>query len=108
MEPLLNNDPTEPMLGSQNSGKLQKELRARYAKLETSYRWRIIFYLNVFLACVSFSIILPSLWPYLQHFGVDENFLALVLGIYSFGEFVGAIIWGYIYNATSMKMSIYS
>ena len=60
------------------------------------------------MACVSFSIILPSLWPYLESFEADENFLAFVLFIYSFGEFVGAIVWGYIYNATSMKFSLYS
>jgi ceroid-lipofuscinosis MFS transporter 7 len=84
------------------------ELVEQYKKLEHSYSWKIIFYLNVFLACVSFSIVLPSLWPYLQRFDADENFLAAVLAIYSIGEFLGSIIWGYIYNASSMKFSLYS
>lgn len=41
-------------------------------------------------------------------FDADENFLAFVLFIYSFGEFFGAIGWGYVYNASSMKFSLYS
>ena len=40
--------------------------KERFKKLEYAYSWRINFYINVFFACVSFSIILPSLWPYLQ------------------------------------------
>ena len=40
--------------------------KERFKKLEYAYSWRVNFYINVFFACVSFSIILPSLWPYLQ------------------------------------------
>jgi len=97
------------MLGSKNYTSTEyQRLKDKYRKLETSYRWKAIFYMNVFLACVSFSIVLPSLWPYLQRFEADENFLALVLAIYSIGEFIGSIIWGYIYNASSMKFSMYT
>ena len=35
-------------------------------KMESAWSWKAIFLVNVFLACVSFSIVLPSLWPYLQ------------------------------------------
>lgn len=109
MDNSIQNDPTEPMLGPKNIGSEEfHRLKERYRKLEYSYSWKAIFYLNVFLACVSFSIVLPSLWPYLQRFDADENFLALVLAIYSIGEFFGAIIWGYIYNASSMKFSLYT
>ena len=51
---------------------------------------------------------LPSLWPYLQRLNGDENFLALAVFIYSLGEFVGSIVWGYVYNSTSMKFSLLS
>ena len=111
MDTSIQNDPTEPFLnGKVNAATSQRDpiLQEKYKKLEYSYSWRIIFYLNVFLACVSFSIVLPSLWPYLQRFDADENFLALVLAIYSIGEFLGSIIWGYIYNASSMKFSLYT
>jgi ceroid-lipofuscinosis MFS transporter 7 len=109
MDNSIQNDPTEPMLGSKNYTSTEyQRLKDKYRKLETSYRWKAIFYMNVFLACVSFSIVLPSLWPYLQRFDADENFLALVLAIYSIGEFLGSIIWGYIYNASSMKFSMYT
>lgn len=83
-------------------------LKKKYDKVSDGVGWRLVFYFNVFMACVSFSIILPSLWPYLEMFDADENFLAFVLFIYSFGEFIGAIAWGYIYNASSMKFSLYS
>ena len=110
MDSSIQNDPREPFLktGINSSSMRDSELIEQYRKLEHSYSWKIIFYLNVFLACVSFSIVLPSLWPYLQRFDADENFLAAVLAIYSIGEFLGSIIWGYIYNASSMKFSLYS
>ncbi|CAI2364145.1 unnamed protein product [Moneuplotes crassus] len=111
MENSIQNDIEEPFLnGKVNSTTVERDpvLIQKYKKLEHSYSWKIIFYLNVFLACVSFSIVLPSLWPYLQRFGVDENFLALVLAIYSIGEFLGSILWGYIYNASTMKFSLYT
>eukprot|EP00340_Litonotus_pictus_P002924 CAMPEP_0170513590 /NCGR_PEP_ID=MMETSP0209-20121228/104_1 /TAXON_ID=665100 ORGANISM="Litonotus pictus, Strain P1" /NCGR_SAMPLE_ID=MMETSP0209 /ASSEMBLY_ACC=CAM_ASM_000301 /LENGTH=242 /DNA_ID=CAMNT_0010797343 /DNA_START=1 /DNA_END=725 /DNA_ORIENTATION=+ len=79
-----------------------------YKKIEKSSKWRIVFLMNVFLACVSFSIVLPTLWPYLLRFGCDETFLASVLAIYSIGEFFGAIIWGYVYNKFSATTSLYS
>ena len=44
----------------------------------------------------------------MQRFHADENFLAAVLAIYSIGEFLGSILWGYIYNASSMKFSMYT
>lgn len=111
MDTSIQNDINEPFLnGKVNSTTDQRDPRLveKYRKLEHSYSWKIIFYLNVFLACVSFSIVLPSLWPYLQRFEADENFLALVLAIYSIGEFLGSIVWGYVYNASSMKFSLYT
>lgn len=109
MDTSIENDVTEPMLGKSHINSDEHDrLKKKYEKIELSYGWRMIFYLNVFLACISFSIVLPSLWPYLERFEADENFLALVLAIYSIGEFFGAIIWGYIYNASSMKFSLYT
>lgn len=109
MDTSIENDPNEPMLGRKNMNATEYlRLKEKYSKLEHSYSWKAMFYINVFLACVSFSIVLPSLWPYLQRFDADENFLALVLAIYSVGEFLGSILWGYVYNASSMKFSLYT
>lgn len=35
-------------------------------RMQSDWGWKAVFLVNVFLACVSFSIVLPSLWPYLQ------------------------------------------
>ncbi|CAI2363709.1 unnamed protein product [Moneuplotes crassus] len=111
MNDSIQNELETPFLnGKVNSTTVERDLQLvkMYKELEHSYSWKIIFYMNVFLACVSFSIVLPSLWPYLQRFGADENFLAMVLAIYSIGEFLGSIIWGYVHNASSMKFSLYT
>jgi len=84
------------------------DIQERYEAQMSSWGWKLVFLVNVFLACVSFSIVLPSLWPYLETFNQNENFLALVLAMYSIGEFLGSIIWGYIYDATSMRFSLVS
>lgn len=109
MDSSIQNDPTEPFLNGKLTGSgRDPELEEKYRKLEYSYTWKSIFYLNVFLACASFSIVLPSLWPYLQRFEADETFLASVLAIFSIGEFLGSITWGYIYNSHSMRFSLYT
>jgi len=58
-----------------------------------------LFYFNVFFACVSFSIIMPSLAPYLTRVGAeDPQYLAWVVCIYSIGEMVGSLLFGWFYN----------
>lgn len=59
-----------------------------------SFRSRSTLLSTVFLACVSFAIVMPSLWPYLQQLGADKRFLALVVSFYSVGEGIGAILFG--------------
>ncbi|CAN8067944.1 unnamed protein product, partial [Agarophyton chilense] len=53
---------------------------------------------TVFLPCVSFAIVLPSLWPYLQRLGAQESFLAYVVAIYSVGEGLGAMLFGWLFS----------
>ena len=58
----------EESLLDKNNKNLSAEEQREYnewAKMEMAFSWRFIFLINVFLACVSFSIVLPSLWPYL-------------------------------------------
>mmetsp|Transcript_11099 Transcript_11099/g.22109 ORF Transcript_11099/g.22109 Transcript_11099/m.22109 type:complete len:490 (+) Transcript_11099:185-1654(+) len=60
--------------------------------------WRILFYVNVFFSCVSFSIILPSLQPYLARNGASSYFYGSTVAVYSVGEMVGAMLFGKVYE----------
>ena len=60
--------------------------------LSTSSRYAL--FLSVFLSCISFSIVLPTLWPYLHTLHSSQSFLAWVVSIYSVGEAIGAILFG--------------
>jgi len=60
--------------------------------------WRLLFYVNVFFSCASFSIILPSLEPYLARNGATPYFYGLTVAVYSVGEMVGAIVFGKVYE----------
>jgi hypothetical protein len=60
------------------------------------------FFVNIFLACASFSIAMPSLSPYILEMGVPLAFLPWVVSIYSLGEMLGSVAIGYLYEyATS-------
>ena len=63
-----------------------------------SYNFLFLFYINVFFSCVSFSIVMPSLWPYIERHNGSEYLFALALFIYSLGELLGALIFGYMHN----------
>ena len=82
-----------------------------YTELQESTSWRKnygflnFFYVNIFFACVSFSIVMPSIWKYIEREGGDEYFLALVLLIYSLGEFAGSLFFGYLHNYCTTKSS---
>mmetsp|Transcript_1441 Transcript_1441/g.2519 ORF Transcript_1441/g.2519 Transcript_1441/m.2519 type:complete len:476 (-) Transcript_1441:114-1541(-) len=73
-------------------------------KEDPTLRWRILFYVNVFFSCVSFSIILPSLQPYLSRNGASAYFYGSTVAIYSVGEMIGAILFGKVYE----RMTVYS
>jgi MFS family permease len=100
MEPEFSKSSKEPLVGSQPKREVPSH--------ENEWGWRVIFLVNVFLACVSFSIVLPSLWPYLETFKQNENFLASVLAMYSIGEFIGSVIWGYVFDKASMRTSLWT
>lgn len=68
------------------------------ALVDDSQSWRLLFYVNVFFSCVSFSIILPSLQPYLARNGAGPYFYGLVVAIYSVGEMIGAVAFGKVFE----------
>lgn len=56
-------------------------------------RSKVAIYSTVFLSCISFSIVLPTLWPYLHWEGGTSGYLALVVATYSVGEASGALLF---------------
>uniref|UniRef100_A0A3B4U9T9 Major facilitator superfamily domain containing 8 n=1 Tax=Seriola dumerili TaxID=41447 RepID=A0A3B4U9T9_SERDU len=63
-----------------------------------NYRWRSIrvMYFTMFLSSVGFTIVITSLWPYLQKIDDSANasFLGWVVAAYSLGQMVASPIFG--------------
>ena len=74
----------------------------------SKYSFTSIFYTNVFISCVCFSIVMPSIYPYVIKHGGDEWFFAACLFIYSLGELIGALGFGYLHNYTKTKIVFYT
>lgn len=59
--------------------------------------------LTVFLSSMGFTVVLPTLYFYLEYITGDEHlsaastqqFLGLVVGVYSVGQFVGSLFFGF-------------
>ena len=68
--------------------------------------WQAIFFYNVFMACVSFSIVMPSLFLYLDSMGATETFYALVVASYSVGEAIGSIALGSLSTYAGIKPTL--
>jgi MFS transporter, ceroid-lipofuscinosis neuronal protein 7 len=60
------------------------------------WQWKAVLFVSVFLSCVSFSVVMPSLWPYLRSLGSNKRFLAWVVAAYSIGEAIGAVLFGWL------------
>ena len=89
--------------------------REYYDKLADKQGWKRVFNINVFIACVSFSIVLPSLWPYLliitnpvtdEEVNYAMMFLAYIFAVYSVGEFIGTLLGGALYRCCSAKCAL--
>jgi hypothetical protein len=62
------------------------------------HSWLVPFFVNIFLACASFSIVMPSLAPYLLQIGAPLSFLPWVVSSYSIGEMIGSAAIGLFYE----------
>ena len=60
--------------------------------------WLLPFFVNIFLACASFSIVMPSLAPYILDIGAPLAFLPWVVSSYSVGEMFGSVAIGHYYE----------
>ena len=83
---------SEPLLGS--------------APAKQLVPWQIIFYINVLLACVSFSIVMPTLYLYLDGMGASKAFYALVVAAFSVGEAIGSVTLGALSNYLGTKRTL--
>lgn len=62
------------------------------------HTWLIPFFINIFLACASFSIVMPSLTVYILHCNAPLDFLPWVVSAYSIGEMIGSVAIGHYYE----------
>lgn len=58
------------------------------------------------MACLSFSLVMPSLWHYLESLHSDEAFYAWVVAIYSVGQAVGSVAIGTLSTRIGTKLSL--
>ena len=68
-----------------------------------NYPYLQFFYANVFFAGLSFSIVMPTIWLYLEKHGGTELFLAMTLLTSSFGELLGALVTGFMHDHVSTR-----
>ncbi|XP_040822961.1 major facilitator superfamily domain-containing protein 8 isoform X7 [Ochotona curzoniae] len=86
----------EPLLGPRAPGSREADV----IETEEHYRsrWRSIrvLYLTMFLSSVGFSIVIMSIWPYLQKIDqtADASFLGWVIASFSLGQMVASPIFG--------------
>ncbi|XP_070711086.1 major facilitator superfamily domain-containing protein 8 isoform X1 [Pempheris klunzingeri] len=84
-------DDTTPLLGDDASSNDSQDEDSRS-------RWRSIrvMYFTMFLSSVGFTIVITSLWPYLQRIDDSANasFLGWVVAAYSLGQMVASPIFG--------------
>mmetsp|Transcript_7521 Transcript_7521/g.11387 ORF Transcript_7521/g.11387 Transcript_7521/m.11387 type:complete len:508 (-) Transcript_7521:217-1740(-) len=69
--------------------------------------WQAFVYMNVFLACSSFSCALPTIEPYLSKLGA-LGIWAYAVAIYSVGQFIASPIWGYLCSRHRSEYMLYA
>ncbi|KAI3375779.1 hypothetical protein L3Q82_004072 [Scortum barcoo] len=91
MSRLVDSDDTTPLLGDDASSDDSQDE-------DYKSRWRCIrvMYFTMFLSSVGFTIVITSLWPYLQRIDDSANasFLGWVVAAYSLGQMVASPIFG--------------
>lgn len=66
--------------------------------VEKRHSWLLPFFVNIFFACASFSIVMPSLSPYLLEVGAPMSCLPWAVASYSVGEMIGSVAIGSFYE----------
>ena len=84
----------------------EKKTSTSISFIQVSKATFYLFYWNVFCSCVSFALVVPSLWPYLNELGSNPTFLGWCVSVYSMGELFGALILGPMHNTFGTKFTL--
>ena len=76
----------------------EKNQEVNKATINKKHTWLIPFFINIFLACASFSIVMPTLTAYILHINAPLAFLPWVVSSYSAGEMFGSVVIGHYYE----------
>uniref|UniRef100_A0A8C9BJT9 Major facilitator superfamily domain containing 8 n=1 Tax=Phocoena sinus TaxID=42100 RepID=A0A8C9BJT9_PHOSS len=86
----------EPLLGHSIPGSREWDIIETEEHYKSRWRSIRILYLTMFLSSVGFSIVIMSIWPYLQKIDhtADASFLGWVIASFSLGQMVASPIFG--------------
>uniref|UniRef100_A0A8C9A5L7 Major facilitator superfamily domain containing 8 n=1 Tax=Prolemur simus TaxID=1328070 RepID=A0A8C9A5L7_PROSS len=86
----------EPLLGNRTSGNREGDIVETEEHYKSRWRSIRILYLTMFLSSVGFSIVIMSIWPYLQKIDqtADASFLGWVIASFSLGQMVASPMFG--------------
>ncbi|XP_069349794.1 major facilitator superfamily domain-containing protein 8 isoform X6 [Eulemur rufifrons] len=86
----------EPLLGNRTSGSREGDIVETEEHYKSRWRSIRILYLTMFLSSVGFSIVIMSIWPYLQKIDqtADASFLGWVIASFSLGQMVASPMFG--------------
>uniref|UniRef100_A0A5F5PVW6 Major facilitator superfamily domain containing 8 n=1 Tax=Equus caballus TaxID=9796 RepID=A0A5F5PVW6_HORSE len=86
----------EPLLGDHTPGSREGDIIETEEHYKSRWRSIRILYLTMFLSSVGFSIVIMSIWPYLQKIDetADASFLGWVIASFSLGQMVASPIFG--------------
>ncbi|KAM8928177.1 major facilitator superfamily domain-containing protein 8 isoform 6-T6 [Lycaon pictus] len=86
----------EPLLGDRTTGSREWDILETEDHYKSRWRSIRILYLTMFLSSVGFSIVIMSIWPYLQKIDqtADASFLGWVIASFSLGQMVASPVFG--------------
>ncbi|XP_037686554.1 major facilitator superfamily domain-containing protein 8 isoform X2 [Choloepus didactylus] len=86
----------EPLLGDSTHGSREWDIIETEEHYRSRWRSIRILYLTMFISSIAFSIVIMSIWPYLQKIDqtADASFLGWVIASFSLGQMVASPIFG--------------
>ncbi|XP_076996186.1 major facilitator superfamily domain-containing protein 8 isoform X2 [Tamandua tetradactyla] len=86
----------QPLLGDGTPGSREWDIIETEEHYKSRWRSIRILYLTMFLSSIAFSIVIMSIWPYLQKIDqtADASFLGWVIASFSLGQMVASPIFG--------------
>ncbi|XP_044537155.1 major facilitator superfamily domain-containing protein 8 isoform X1 [Gracilinanus agilis] len=89
-------DEKQPLLGERGPESEQRDVIETEEHRRSRWQSIRILYLTMFLSSVGFSIVIMSVWPYLQKIDptADASFLGWIIASYSLGQMVASPLFG--------------